>query len=226
MNEENEPRRQDEGVSSTHARTIARACRYQAGPQFRGTVRKQSQRRIGSGRQGQVLIRAMGWRGYRRVIDLMKKPAASGASRRTTIFRTRKKVPAAFLVRLGGVSTTTWTYMSPYERAENRPHFDAMRNAGRRFPMGLYLGLALVVVAPRIRAQRRRNHRSEKQQCDRRRRAKEQFVASDRKMYNRRRPPRHRPRFRLQPDARAVFQALRNIAEKVRSRVNPTRTRT
>jgi hypothetical protein len=32
MNGENELRHQDEAASSTHARTIARACRYQAGP--------------------------------------------------------------------------------------------------------------------------------------------------------------------------------------------------
>jgi hypothetical protein len=40
MNGENAPHRRDEEVSSTHARTIAMACRYQAGPRFGGSVRK------------------------------------------------------------------------------------------------------------------------------------------------------------------------------------------
>ena len=46
MNEENEPRRRDEEAFSTHARTIAKACRYQAGPRIARSMSENSHKDV------------------------------------------------------------------------------------------------------------------------------------------------------------------------------------
>src|SRR5689334_6647330 len=62
-------------------------------------------------------------------LTLAKKPAASGWVAPEESFSNSASNSCCFLVRFCGVSTTTWTYMSPVwrERSTGMP-FDAMRN--------------------------------------------------------------------------------------------------
>src|ERR1700692_3219697 len=61
-------------------------------------------------------------------LTLVKKPAASGWVAPDDNFSNSASNSCCFLVRFCGVSTTTWTYMSPVcrERSTGMP-FDAMR---------------------------------------------------------------------------------------------------
>src|SRR6266705_6098268 len=62
-------------------------------------------------------------------LTLVKKPAASGCVAPDDSFSNSISNSCCFLVRFCGVSTTTWTYMSPVwrDRSTGMP-FDAMRN--------------------------------------------------------------------------------------------------
>src|ERR1700754_24666 len=145
MNGESGPRRRDEGASSTHARTTAVAFRYQAGPQLSGECQKtviktyRWKPRWSSGGHRAQLARLP-----KKSLTLVKKPTASGCVAPDDNFSNSASNSCCFLVRFCGVSTETWTYMSPVwrERRIGMP-FDAMR---KRLPDWVPAGILTLVL--------------------------------------------------------------------------------